>query len=604
VSGIAGLVTTSAAAPDTALLGRVSACLRSRGPDGGGERILDGCGLAHALLLTGDEASPPAQPFSPDGRLWITADARIDARRELARALASAGEPASPDASAAELILRAYRAWGDACVDRLLGDFAFAVWDAPRRRLFCARDHFGVKPLYHATAGDGEFVFSSSIQCVLAHPGVGRELDETAVADFLVHALQQDAGRTIRRHVRLLPPGHALAVEEGRVRVWRWWSLPMDEPLRLRRTRDYVDAFMELFASAVRERTPAGPVSIFMSGGRDSTSVAAMARREVPSASLRSFTAFHERLIPDEERRYAAIAARALEIPVTWLAVDDYRLFGGFGEDPRLVRPEPVDAALLAIEADQLDQAAAHSRVLLTGFGADAVLRETRSRLARLAMSGHLLRAAWEAGEYAWLHRRLPRPGVRTWLRLRGGRAARPAEVPRWLDPDFARRVGIDERVAEQNARRPPEHPTRPEAYEGAVGPLWPYLFAYEDPGFSGVPVEHRHPFFDVRLVRFLLSVPPAQWYNDKGMLRIGMRGLVPEEVLRRPKSPLPGDPLQARRDRDGADWIGGRTLGAEVDLARVPAAAGGRGAEDGSPLWMQLRPMALSLWLRSPGAR
>lgn len=607
MSGIAGLVPAGGAAPDEALLRRMAARLHTGAPDGTRLRILDGCGLAHALLLAGDEASPPAQPFSLGHHVWITADARLDARAELARALSAAGEPAAADASAAELILRAFRAWGDACVEHLLGDFAFAVWDAPRRRLFCARDHLGVKPFYHASPADG-FVFSSSVSSVLLHPRVGRELDELAVADFLVHAYQQDLERTIHRQVRMLPPGHALAVEDGRVRLWRWWSLPIEEPLRYRRTRDYVDHFLDVFSAAVRERTPPGPAGIFMSGGRDSTAVAALARRQVPAADLRSFTAYHERLIPDQERRYAAVAGRALGIPITWTAVDDYRLFQGYGDDPRLERPEPVDAALLAIEVDQWEQAAAHSRVLLTGFGGDAVLRETRARLARLALGGHLLRAAWEAGEYAWLHRRIPRPGARTWLRTRDARQRSAAEAPPWLDAEFARRVDAAGRVAEQNARLPAEHPTRPEAYDQLTGPLWPYLFAYSDPGFTGVPVEQRHPFFDVRLVRFLLSVPPAQWYNDKGLLRIGMRGLLPEEVLRRPKSPLPGDPLRARRERDGDGWLGGRTLGAEVgpyvDPTRVPRAAGGRGPEDGEPLWMQLRPLALSLWLRGQGSR
>ncbi|HEX8241852.1 MAG TPA: asparagine synthase-related protein, partial [Longimicrobium sp.] len=299
--------------------------------------------------------------------------------------------------------------------------------------------------------------------------------------------------------------------------------------------------------------------------------------------------------------------ADALGIPITWTVVDPYRLFQGYGEDPRLARPEPVDAPLLAVEADQWTEAAAHAPVLLTGFGGDAVLRETRSRLARLVLAGHPLRAAREAAVYARLHRRVPRPGIRTWLRLRGTRQGGTAQIPPWISADFAHRVGLRERVAEQNAWTAPPHPTRPEAYEQLAAPLWPFLFNYQDPGVTRIAVEHRHPFFDVRLVRFLLSVPPAQWYNDKGVLRLGMRGLLPEAVLRRPKSPLPGDPLQVRRRRDGDGWLGGRTLGPEVepyvDVARVPRAAGGRGADDGEPLWMQLRPLALSLWLRGQDA-
>jgi len=106
-----------------------------------------------------------------------------------------------------------------------------------------------------------------------------------------------------------------------------------------------------------------------------------------------------------------------------------------------------------------------------------------------------------------------------------------------------------------------------------------------------------------VRLIRFLLSVPPAQWYNDKGLLAVAMRGRLPPAILRRPKTPLPGDPLAARLRAHGGAWLGGRTLGPEVepyvDPERVPAVTGGRAPGTGEPLWLNLRPLSLSLWLR-----
>jgi asparagine synthase (glutamine-hydrolysing) len=605
LSGIAGAVALGGGPVDPEALARMAACLARRGPDGGGTRILEGCGLAHALLRTGDPVPAAAEPFTLDGRLWITADARLDGRDELARALRAGGEDAAAEAPAAELLLRAYRAWSTGCLERLLGDFAFAVWDAPRRRLFCARDALGLKLLYHASP-PGAFVFSSSLACVLLHPGVGGALDEAAVADFLVYSYGQEPERTIRRDVRALAPGHALLVEDGRVRAWRWWSLPEDEPLPLRRPADVADAFVELLGEAVRDRMPAGEAALFLSGGRDSPAVAAMARRAVDRGErdtrLHAYTAFYRRLIPDDEPRYARMAAAALAIPVTWLAVDGYRPFDRFEHDPLLARPEPVDSPLLAIEVDQWVQAAAHARVLLTGLGGDPLLRETPSRLARLAARGRLLRAAFEAAQYARHHRRLPRPGVRTWLRG-GVRHTPPAEVPPWIDPEFARRVGLAERIAARGARRAPAHPLRPEAAEQLASPFWPSVFAYYDPGVTGMPLEVRHPFFDLRLVRFALAVPPAQWYNDKGMLRIGMRERLPAPLLRRPKTPLRGDPFEARLREDGPGWLGGRTLGPEVDpwidRRRVPRVAGG--TADGAPgaLWTHLRPLGLSLWLR-----
>jgi len=593
---------------------RMAALLARRGPDGHRSLVLDGCGLAHALLLTGDRPEPAPGPFSLDEQLHLVCDARLDGRGELAQALRAAGEPADELAPSAELIARAYRAWGPACVERLVGDFAFALWDAPRRRLFCARDPLGVKPFYHAAAPDA-FICSNTLGCVLLHPGIDVEVDEVAIADFLVHTAQVDAERTIRRAVRALAPGHRLWVEDGRVHVERYWRLPVDEPLRYRRVGDYVEHFVDLFATAVRERTPPGGVGVLMSGGHDSPAVAAMAVEALrdsadAGAGVRAFTAHSRGLFREEEGRYAAMAADALGIPVTWLDVDPYRAFERFGADPRMERPEPVPAPFLAATVDQWLQAAGHARVLLTGFGGDAVLRETPSRLTRLVASGHLLRAALEAARYVRHHGRIPRPGVRTWLAR--GAPPSPAEIPAWIDRGFARRVDLAGRVAAQASASPAflssdaPHPLRPEACEMIAGPLWPHLFATQDPGATGIPLEIRYPFFDVRLIRFLLSIPPAQWYNDKGLLRVAMRGRLPAPLLRRPKTPLPQDPVRVRRDAHGGGWLGGRTLGAEVepwvDVARVPAITGGRAPGDGHPLWLNLRPLSLSVWLTQQG--
>ncbi|HET7234588.1 MAG TPA: asparagine synthase-related protein [Longimicrobium sp.] len=604
MSGFAAVVPPAGDRVSAALVERMADFLSFRGPDGTGTLLLDGCGLAYSRLLTGDRPEPAAGPFSLGPSLHVVCDARLDARAGLLRALRDAGEAADAGAPAAELIARAWRAWGPACVHRLVGDFAFAVWDAPARRLFCARDPVGVKLLYHASPAGG-FVCSNTLECVRLHPGVGSALDDVAVADFLVRSVPLELGRTIRAEVRALPPGHTLSVEDGRVRIERYWTWPDDPPPRYRRVSEYVEHFMHIFATAVRERTPAGGVGVMMSGGLDSTSVAALTAATMGGESgsgMRAFTARSSGLIREEEGHYAAVTAEALHLPVTWLDVDGYRAFERHGGDPRLDRPEPVDAPFLALQVDQLLQAAGHARVLLTGFGGDAVLRESPSRLTRLAVRGHLLRAAMEAVRYAALHRRIPRPGVRTWLRRNDPPS--PILIPGWIDEDFARRVGLRERMEAYRAPAAPAHATRPEARAALAEPLWPQLFGALDPGATGIPLEIRHPFFDVRLVRFLLSIPPAQWYNDKGILRMAMKGRLPRAVLRRPKSPLAQDPLEVRRHAHGDGWLGGRTLGPEVDpwvnRALVPAIAGGLAPGEGAPLWLDLRPMSLSVWLRS----
>lgn len=605
MSGIAGIAALDGAPVDPALPARMAACLAPRGPDGTRSRADGPAGLAHALLRTGDVGDDVPQPLSLDGRTWIVADARLDARGDLVRALRAGGIDAAEDAPAAELLLHALRRWGDEAPIHLLGDFAFAAWDGERRRLFCARDLFGVKPFYYA-ATSGAFVFANTLDCVRLHPGVGDALDDGWIADFLVFGDTQATDATVYAAVRQLPPGHALVVEDGRIRIHRYASLPVDvDDLGTRRVEETVEAGVEVLRAAVRDRLPNGSAAFFLSGGRDSTALAALAvetlRRGERTAELRAYSAHYAHLIPDDERRFTQLTADRLGIPVQYTPVDDYAAFGRWNA-PELRRPQPTDSALLAIEADQLRQAAVHARVLFTGQGGDPVQRETRSRLTKLAAEGRLLHAAMEAAQYVRWHGHIPRPGVRTWLRARRGLDRWTAEVPRWIAPEFAARVGLADRLAEWNARRAPVHPLRPEAYEQLVAPLWPGLFAAYDPGVTGVPLEVRHPFFDLRVIRFWLSVPPAQWYNDKGLLRIGMRGRLPQAVLRRPKTPLADDPLAVRFRRQGVAWLGGRAVGPEVapwvDASRVPSATGGRSADAPSPFWIDIRPLALSLWL------
>jgi asparagine synthase (glutamine-hydrolysing) len=195
---------------------------------------------------------------------------------------------------------------------------------------------------------------------------------------------------------------------------------------------------------------------------------------------------------------------------------------------------------------------------------------------------------------------------VRTWLRPGGGRET--LEIPAWIDPDFARRMDLAGRLEAHAAPPTDPHPLRPETEEQLSSPFWPAMFASYDAGVTGMPLEVRHPFFDLRLVRFVLSVPPAQWYNDKGLLRIGMRGRLPEPLLRRPKTPLRGDPFGARLREQGGAWLAGRTLGPEVapwiDAARVPRIAGGGAEGVPEPLWPHLRPLGLAIWLRRMGLR
>ena len=241
----------------------------------------DGVGFGVRTAATEETPLEPRVWFARDAGLALAADARLDDRDTLCDAL---GVP-PPERAAArdgDLLLRAYARWGRDCPHHLLGDYAFAVWDARRRVLFCARDHIGVRPFYYAVTPGG-FLFASAVEAVLAAPGVSDALDETVVATFLTDPHTFSRTRTFFEAVRKLSPGHTLTVAGGDVRIEQYWR-PEDVP-RARPAADdaTAEAFLDLYARAVRDRlrNATDPVGMHLSGGLDSSSIAVLAAREL-----------------------------------------------------------------------------------------------------------------------------------------------------------------------------------------------------------------------------------------------------------------------------------------------------------------------------------
>src|SRR5437773_11667260 len=185
MSGIVGIVNFDGAPVDRALLRRMTDFMTFRGPDEQRTWVDGNVGFGHTLLKTTFESEHEYQPFTLDGLTWIVADARVDAQADLIAKLAARGEQVGHGVTDVELLLRAYRVWGEDCVDNILGDFAFAIWDRSRSRLLCARDHLGVKPFFYAHV-DQTVIFSNTLDCVRHHPAVSDKLNGLAIADFLL----------------------------------------------------------------------------------------------------------------------------------------------------------------------------------------------------------------------------------------------------------------------------------------------------------------------------------------------------------------------------------------------------------------------------------
>ena len=227
MSGIVGIFNQDGAPVERHLISRMTKSLSFRGPDAQDFWIKEYVAFGHAMLRSTWEADTENQPLTLDGNTWLTADARLDGRRELIAKLESKLGPlqtvnnSQRTPNDAELLLHAYEAWKEDSVKHLIGDFAFAIWDVRLQRLFCARDQLGVRQFYYS-ASDHCFVFSNTLNCLRLHPRVSNTLNEPAIGDFLVFGLNQEKETTAFAGIQRLPKAHTLVISRDGVRVSKY----------------------------------------------------------------------------------------------------------------------------------------------------------------------------------------------------------------------------------------------------------------------------------------------------------------------------------------------------------------------------------------------
>ena len=464
--------------------------------------------------------------------LAVVADVRLDDRPALCDAL---GVPHAERAGLddRDLIVRAWARWGRDCPNHLLGDYAFAVWDRRARILFCARDHVGMRPFYYAETAPG-FVFASTVEAVLAAPGVDDRLDEATVATWLVRRNLLTNTRTFFEQVRKLPPGHALEVSAGAPpRLRRHWR-PERAP-RVRRASDdaYAEELLDLCARAVRDRLRGSdPVGAHLSGGLDSSTVAVLAARELRRAGRPPPLAYT--WLPPRDRQPAAAGAAEYDVLDAVCAGEGLRLFHHCETRPEdllaVLRRDCVYPGQLTSlwEESVQRQAAEHGvRVLLTGWGGDeGVSFNGRGFCAQLLLGGRWLRLAAECRASGW--------GLRQVL----GETARALALPRPLNR-LRRRLHpfIAPAFARRQSPRPPPH-------RHTVGMRRTQLLLLQDGHLSRdteilaaagarCGIEYRNPLLDRRLLEFALGLPPEQFRRrgiDRWLMRHAAQSLLPSD--------------------------------------------------------------------------
>lgn len=487
----------------------------------------------------------PSRATSFDRRLTLVADARLDNRSELLTAL----DPPSSAPSDAELILAAWRRWGAACAGHLLGDFAFAIWDAGERRLFAARDPLGVKPFFHARRGSLVLV-ASQPEPIVDHPKVEARLDRGIAALFL-RGEAPHLERTFFQDVLRLRGGHQLTATASRHQVEPYWTIDPDARLDVD-PQEAADLYRTTLRRAVEDRLRGdGRVAVSLSGGLDSSSVAALAATRLADDGRQPLLAasFVYDLLPAcDERDHIRTLTSSSRMETLEIAAERHlHLADAALAEPALESPFMAWEGAYHAMLDALRRRGA--TVLLTGHGGDSgwwgdplayvdrlrtgdlrVVREIVAHAADLrggtplrALYRHLFMPLW--------------PGISARLeRLRGRGIDESSSDPGWIEPGFAHAI------RDEIPSPPPTPPfrglTQRRIYDDILGAeregtVTHWLARHA----ARHGIEARQPFLDRRLFELLLALPPGHLFAPgikKPLPRRAMRGILPERLIER----------------------------------------------------------------------
>lgn len=550
MSGIAGIYRFDDAPVELEQLRAMTAGMRHRGPDAEGHWAEGGIGLGQCALHTTPESLHEDQPIRR-GDYILVSDARLDHREDLLGAL---GLRSTEDhiLTDADLILAAFEKWGDDCVHHLRGDFTFAIWNRRTRRLFCARDHFGVRPFYYHRSARF-FAFASDIGALLALEEVPRSIDESRIADYLIGELEGvDGVCTFYQGLLRMPPAHRVELLDRSVRVERYWSVTAPSELQLGGDAEYQEAFLEFFTRSVRSRLRGiGPPASMLSGGLDSSSVVGVARELVQEAPLKTFSAITRRDDCLESRCATAVIAQGLVEAHTVLP-EQLRAYSSAWETVESVCRSPFDFNIAHVPLTMYAAAKdAGCKYLLDGVPGDLLLDLGSNYLTLLFSSLALSDVYREArGARAFYgaevdpplgalvrHGLRAVPLLRSIKRLALGRAGvRQAVRNAPIEPSFGRSSGVSKRLLGMRAEGALIN--EPISKSQARQLRQPWLTAgVERYGrvAAALSIEPRHPFLDLHLVEFCLSLPwqqKMQGGRTKGILRQAMQGRLPEEVI------------------------------------------------------------------------
>jgi asparagine synthase (glutamine-hydrolysing) len=562
--GIAGFVNLAPASGADVVLRRMTSAIAHRGPDDSGFYHDSQAFLGFRRLSIIDVAGGHQPMANESGSHWIIYNGEIFNHAEIRPDLERAGHQYKTRCDT-ETILHAYEEYGPDCVLRFRGMFAFAIWDKDSRKLFCARDRLGIKPFYYFWDGR-TFAFASEIKALLEHPSISPALEESLVPEYLGFGYISEE-RTLFRGIRKLMPGHHLVLDltdsRPEPKIRQYWDVPEPQTVERRSERDWIAELRQRLEETVRMRLMSDvPLGMFLSGGVDSSAIAALIKRMAPGPVKTFSVGYNEAQF--SELSYARQVARTIgtEHSEVMVGMEDF-----FDALPRLVWHEdepitwPSSVSLYFVSKLAAEQV----KVALTGEGSDELFGGyERYRWNLLNRRGARLYSALPGGARKWIRERLANSSL---LKASSRRKLRHTFLGRedsveslYLDNFYCGfSLGDQSRLSASspeavygnylrywNAR--PEAPALPRMLYADQKTYLVELLMKQDQMSMACSIESRVPFLDHRFVEFAMSIPDhlkIRGGTQKFILKKAVEDLLPRDIVYRKKMGFP-TPLRA----------------------------------------------------------
>ena len=552
MSAIGGIINFGGGPIDDEVLTQLAQGLEPYGPDGGSNVRFASAGMVYRAFHTTLESRFERRPVVQHG-CALAWDGRLDNREELICLLRA---ELKSDRSDSALVMAAYEKWGTGFLERIIGDFALSLWDSSLHTLFLARDPVGARLLFYQAGGE-RFLWSSRLEALLALPDATFAVNDEYVASYLSSRLIPEL--TPYKNIYAVPPGNVLSVNEGKIKLQRFWSLDPDKEIRYRSDREYEEHFLHLFTEAVRARLRVdGPVWADLSGGLDSSSIVCVAdqileKEAVQAQRLETVSAVFDHSPSSDERRFIRVVEEKRGQAGHHFLESEYPLLAKSTFENFRVIPNPLETWSEYHKGVRQAMRARDARVRLCGIGGDELLtassdpspelcdllvqRKLRDLHQRLQVWSLALKKPYL--EILWNHTVIPSLP----RRLRGlyKRSQRSKQLA-LFEPDFVKRFNLYDRLLARTDSfgfRLPSARGQSIAFSTVSEVISSgYLLA-------GDPIEITYPFTHRPLVEFLQAIPVTQWVRPgetRSLLRRALRGYLPPEIAKRKGKGTPAE--------------------------------------------------------------